>query len=152
MTVGVGRTVFIDKGHIKIPFSKIVPMIDNVSNVGEIIFGNLLAIGIYKAFVRISAPMFVIVRTRVFCLTNPIEVIARVGITLGKAINEGVGSRKSFIKIETVVAPSISVGTTFSSNTVPTIMLPNVVLFSSQYVCAMPKQAKGYMPRVKAHG
>ena len=68
--VSVGRTVLMDKGHIKIPFSKSVPMIDDVSNVDEVNFGNLLAIGIYEPFVGIFTPLFVIVRTRVFRLTN----------------------------------------------------------------------------------
>ena len=71
---GVWCAVLIDDGHIKIPFSKYVPIVDNMSNVDEIHFSNLLAIGIYGPLVRISISLLVLVRARVLSFSNPIEV------------------------------------------------------------------------------
>jgi len=83
---GVWCAVLIDEGHIKIPFSKYVPIVDNMSNVDEINFSNLLAIGICGPLVRISISLLVLVRARVLSFSNPIEVIVGVAINLASPL------------------------------------------------------------------
>ena len=81
--------MLLDKSNIKIPLGKIAPMIDNVSYVVEINFSDLFAIGISNTFVGVFDFLFVAVGTRMFGFTNPVEVVARVGITLRESVSEG---------------------------------------------------------------
>ena len=81
--------MLIDKSNIKIPLGKIVPMIDNVSYFAEVNFSDLFAIGIYDTFVGFFTCLFVVAGPRMFSFTNPVEVVARVGITSRESVNEG---------------------------------------------------------------
>ena len=95
--------MLVDKSNIKIPLGKIVPMIDNVSYVVEVNFSDLFAICIYDTFVGVFTFLFVVAGPRMFSFTNPVEVVARVGITLKESVSEGGQSLLNNYKIVGVV-------------------------------------------------